>query len=35
MKTFVMWLGVRCGLVNYGWFRIVGTWAVRKSGAWK
>lgn len=34
MKTFVLWLAMR-GLVNYRWFRIVGTWLVRKNGAWK
>lgn len=35
MKPFVMFLGVRCGLLNYRWFRAVGTWLVRMTGAWK
>jgi hypothetical protein len=34
MKSIVMWLAMR-GLINYGWFRTLGTWLVRKSGAWK
>jgi len=34
VKTFVMWLAMR-GLLNRRWFRIAGTWLVRKSGAWK
>lgn len=30
-----MWLATR-GLVNYRWFRIVGTWLIQKTGSdWK
>ena len=34
-KTIVVWLGTHAGLMNYRWFRVVGTWLVRKTGAWK
>lgn len=34
MKSAVLWLAMR-GLINHRWFRFVGTWLVRKSGAWK
>lgn len=33
MKTIVMWLATRLNLMNYRWFRVVGTWLVQKTGA--
>lgn len=32
MKAIVLWLAMR-GLLNYRWFRVVGTWLVKKTGA--
>lgn len=32
MKAAVMWLAMR-GLLNQNWFRVAGTWIVRKTGA--
>lgn len=34
MKAIVMWLAMR-GLVNHRWYRLIGGWLIKKTGASK